>query len=105
MNFKEYVNLFQFLCLFVFCVFVSTCITLDGSRKSDTPLSNHDPRTAVQLRTALKRLKEIMEGKEPGIHIHTFTNTFFASFVHLDTHNLNVLCFDTAVNTRLQRTF
>uniref|UniRef100_A0A8C4J0B8 1-phosphatidylinositol 3-phosphate 5-kinase n=1 Tax=Dicentrarchus labrax TaxID=13489 RepID=A0A8C4J0B8_DICLA len=24
---------------------------------------NHDPRTAVQLRTALKRLKEIMEGK------------------------------------------
>uniref|UniRef100_A0A671YTU6 1-phosphatidylinositol 3-phosphate 5-kinase n=1 Tax=Sparus aurata TaxID=8175 RepID=A0A671YTU6_SPAAU len=34
-----------------------------GSRKSDTPLSNHDPRTAVQLRTALKRLKEIMEGK------------------------------------------
>ncbi|XP_068185209.1 1-phosphatidylinositol 3-phosphate 5-kinase isoform X2 [Antennarius striatus] len=35
----------------------------DGSRKSETPLSNHDPRTAVQLRTALKRLKEIMEGK------------------------------------------
>ncbi|KAM8858019.1 1-phosphatidylinositol 3-phosphate 5-kinase isoform 1-T1 [Synchiropus picturatus] len=35
----------------------------DGSRKSDTPLSNHDPRTAVQLRTVLKRLKEIMEGK------------------------------------------
>ncbi|KAL6100480.1 pikfyve [Pungitius sinensis] len=35
----------------------------DGSRKSDTPLSNHDPRTAVQLRTALKRLKEIMEGR------------------------------------------
>nr|XP_046260048.1 1-phosphatidylinositol 3-phosphate 5-kinase isoform X6 [Scatophagus argus] len=35
----------------------------DGSRKSDTPLSSHDPRTAVQLRTALKRLKEIMEGK------------------------------------------
>ncbi|TNN37228.1 1-phosphatidylinositol 3-phosphate 5-kinase [Liparis tanakae] len=33
------------------------------SRKSDTTLSNHDPRTAVQLRTALKRLKEIMEGK------------------------------------------
>uniref|UniRef100_A0A4W6F6H9 1-phosphatidylinositol 3-phosphate 5-kinase n=1 Tax=Lates calcarifer TaxID=8187 RepID=A0A4W6F6H9_LATCA len=32
-------------------------------RKSDTPLSSHDPRTAVQLRTALKRLKEIMEGK------------------------------------------
>uniref|UniRef100_A0A8C2ZPV1 1-phosphatidylinositol 3-phosphate 5-kinase n=1 Tax=Cyclopterus lumpus TaxID=8103 RepID=A0A8C2ZPV1_CYCLU len=32
-------------------------------RKSDTPLSNHDPRTAVQLRTALKRLKEIMDGK------------------------------------------
>uniref|UniRef100_A0A3Q3GFN5 1-phosphatidylinositol 3-phosphate 5-kinase n=1 Tax=Labrus bergylta TaxID=56723 RepID=A0A3Q3GFN5_9LABR len=25
--------------------------------------ANHDPRTAVQLRTALKRLKEIMEGK------------------------------------------
>nr|XP_020475676.1 1-phosphatidylinositol 3-phosphate 5-kinase isoform X3 [Monopterus albus] len=35
----------------------------DGRRKSDTPLSNHDPRTAVQLRTALKRLKEIMEGR------------------------------------------
>ncbi|XP_062288288.1 1-phosphatidylinositol 3-phosphate 5-kinase isoform X3 [Scomber scombrus] len=35
----------------------------DGSRKSDAALSNHDPRTAVQLRTALKRLKEIMEGK------------------------------------------
>ncbi|XP_034416912.1 1-phosphatidylinositol 3-phosphate 5-kinase isoform X11 [Cyclopterus lumpus] len=35
----------------------------DCSRKSDTPLSNHDPRTAVQLRTALKRLKEIMDGK------------------------------------------
>ncbi|XP_017276675.1 1-phosphatidylinositol 3-phosphate 5-kinase isoform X4 [Kryptolebias marmoratus] len=35
----------------------------DGNRKSDPPLSNHDPRTAVQLRTALKRLKEIMEGK------------------------------------------
>ncbi|XP_063743404.1 1-phosphatidylinositol 3-phosphate 5-kinase isoform X3 [Eleginops maclovinus] len=40
-----------------------TSTTSDGSRKSDTPLSNHDPRTAVQLRTALKRLKEIMEGK------------------------------------------
>lgn len=38
-------------------------VTVDGSRKSETPLSNHDPRTAVQLRTALKRLKEIMEGK------------------------------------------
>uniref|UniRef100_A0A8D3E602 1-phosphatidylinositol 3-phosphate 5-kinase n=1 Tax=Scophthalmus maximus TaxID=52904 RepID=A0A8D3E602_SCOMX len=33
------------------------------TRKADAPLSNHDPRTAVQLRTALKRLKEIMEGK------------------------------------------
>lgn len=40
-----------------------TSTTSDGSRKSDTSLSNHDPRTAVQLRTALKRLKEIMEGK------------------------------------------
>lgn len=49
--------------LFVPCVFVSTRVLLDGSRKSDTALSNHDPRTAVQLRTALKRLKEIMEGK------------------------------------------
>ncbi len=47
------------------CVFVllSTCMILDGSRKSDAALSSHDPRTAVQLRTALKRLKEIMEGK------------------------------------------
>ncbi|KAM9851258.1 1-phosphatidylinositol 3-phosphate 5-kinase [Aulostomus maculatus] len=35
----------------------------DGNRKLDTPLNNHDPRTAVQLRTALKRLKEIMEGR------------------------------------------
>uniref|UniRef100_A0A3Q2FQR5 1-phosphatidylinositol 3-phosphate 5-kinase n=1 Tax=Cyprinodon variegatus TaxID=28743 RepID=A0A3Q2FQR5_CYPVA len=34
-----------------------------GSRKSDASLSSHDPRTAVQLRTALQRLKEIMEGK------------------------------------------
>ncbi|XP_029688466.1 1-phosphatidylinositol 3-phosphate 5-kinase isoform X7 [Takifugu rubripes] len=40
-----------------------TSAASDGSRKSETPLSNHDPRTAVQLRTALKRLKEIMEGK------------------------------------------
>lgn len=39
------------------------CSILDSSRKSDASLSNHDPRTAVQLRTALKRLKEIMEGK------------------------------------------
>lgn len=38
-------------------------LMLDSSRKSDASLSNHDPRTAVQLRTALKRLKEIMEGK------------------------------------------
>lgn len=35
----------------------------EGRRKSETPLGSHDPRTAVQLRTALKRLKEIMEGK------------------------------------------
>nr|XP_057937380.1 1-phosphatidylinositol 3-phosphate 5-kinase isoform X2 [Doryrhamphus excisus] len=40
-----------------------TSTASDSSRKSDTPLSNHDPRTAVQLRTALKRLKEIMDGK------------------------------------------
>ncbi|XP_067371389.1 1-phosphatidylinositol 3-phosphate 5-kinase isoform X4 [Channa argus] len=40
-----------------------TSTASDGSRKSDASLSNHDPRTAVQLRTALKRLKEIMEGK------------------------------------------
>uniref|UniRef100_A0A3Q1GCU1 1-phosphatidylinositol 3-phosphate 5-kinase n=1 Tax=Acanthochromis polyacanthus TaxID=80966 RepID=A0A3Q1GCU1_9TELE len=38
------------------------CLHQNGSRKSDASL-NHDPRTAVQLRTALKRLKEIMEGK------------------------------------------
>ncbi|XP_044287721.1 1-phosphatidylinositol 3-phosphate 5-kinase isoform X3 [Varanus komodoensis] len=39
--------------------------TLDNRRK-DPPISGHDPRTAVQLRslsTVLKRLKEIMEGK------------------------------------------
>ncbi|TRY88213.1 hypothetical protein DNTS_026902 [Danionella cerebrum] len=35
----------------------------EGRRKSEAPLGTHDPRTAVQLRTALKRLKEIMEGK------------------------------------------
>ncbi|KAL0963969.1 hypothetical protein UPYG_G00315910 [Umbra pygmaea] len=35
----------------------------EGRRKSETPLGTHDPRTAVQLRTALKRLKEIMEGR------------------------------------------
>ncbi|XP_055021773.1 1-phosphatidylinositol 3-phosphate 5-kinase isoform X2 [Boleophthalmus pectinirostris] len=40
-----------------------TSTASDGSRKSDSSLSTHDPRTAVQLRTALKRLKEIMEGK------------------------------------------
>ncbi|XP_076012560.1 1-phosphatidylinositol 3-phosphate 5-kinase isoform X3 [Genypterus blacodes] len=40
-----------------------TSTASEGRRKSETPLSNHDPRTAVQLRTALKRLKEIMEGK------------------------------------------
>uniref|UniRef100_A0A8C7QTE4 1-phosphatidylinositol 3-phosphate 5-kinase n=1 Tax=Oncorhynchus mykiss TaxID=8022 RepID=A0A8C7QTE4_ONCMY len=39
-----------------------SCFTV-GRRKPETPLSTHDPRTAVQLRTALKRLKEIMEGK------------------------------------------
>ncbi|KAI3355654.1 hypothetical protein L3Q82_004246 [Scortum barcoo] len=48
--YSSFVNLFRFN-------------NKDGSRKSDTALSNHDPRTAVQLRTALKRLKEIMEGK------------------------------------------
>lgn len=40
-----------------------TSTSSDVSRKSDPSLSNHDPRTAVQLRTALKRLKEIMEGR------------------------------------------
>lgn len=42
------------LCFFAF---------IEGRRKSEAPLGSHDPRTAVQLRTALKRLKEIMEGK------------------------------------------
>ncbi|CAB1328640.1 unnamed protein product, partial [Coregonus sp. 'balchen'] len=40
-----------------------TSTASEGRRKSETPLGTHDPRTAVQLRTALKRLKEIMEGK------------------------------------------
>ncbi|GAA6093650.1 1-phosphatidylinositol 3-phosphate 5-kinase isoform X6 [Tachysurus ichikawai] len=40
-----------------------TSTASEGRRKSETPLGGHDPRTAVQLRTALKRLKEIMEGK------------------------------------------
>lgn len=52
-----------FMCALCVRVSVSTRTLSDGSRKSDTPLNNHDPRTAVQLRTALKRLKEIMEGK------------------------------------------
>uniref|UniRef100_A0A8C5RWY7 Uncharacterized protein n=1 Tax=Laticauda laticaudata TaxID=8630 RepID=A0A8C5RWY7_LATLA len=42
--------------------------SLDNRRKD--PLSGHDPRTAVQLRslsTVLKRLKEIMEGKSQVI--------------------------------------
>uniref|UniRef100_A0A8C7RBX9 1-phosphatidylinositol 3-phosphate 5-kinase n=1 Tax=Oncorhynchus mykiss TaxID=8022 RepID=A0A8C7RBX9_ONCMY len=45
------------------CVSFCVCALLEGRRKSETPLGTHDPRTAVQLRTALKRLKEIMEGK------------------------------------------
>ncbi|KAG9348736.1 hypothetical protein JZ751_029053 [Albula glossodonta] len=40
-----------------------TSTASEGRRKSEAPLGTHDPRTAVQLRTALKRLKEIMEGK------------------------------------------
>ncbi|KAJ8012594.1 hypothetical protein DPEC_G00044490 [Dallia pectoralis] len=40
-----------------------TSTASEGRRKSETPLGTHDPRTAVQLRTALKRLKDIMEGK------------------------------------------
>uniref|UniRef100_A0A8C1IR78 1-phosphatidylinositol 3-phosphate 5-kinase n=1 Tax=Cyprinus carpio TaxID=7962 RepID=A0A8C1IR78_CYPCA len=40
-----------------------TSTASEGRRKSEAPLGSHDPRTAVQLRTALKRLKEIMEGK------------------------------------------
>uniref|UniRef100_A0A669E192 Phosphoinositide kinase, FYVE finger containing n=1 Tax=Oreochromis niloticus TaxID=8128 RepID=A0A669E192_ORENI len=40
-----------------------TSTASEGSGKSVASLSNHDPRTAVQLRTALKRLKEIMEGR------------------------------------------
>ncbi|XP_030642124.1 1-phosphatidylinositol 3-phosphate 5-kinase isoform X2 [Chanos chanos] len=40
-----------------------TSTASEGQRKSEAPLGSHDPRTAVQLRTALKRLKEIMEGK------------------------------------------
>uniref|UniRef100_A0A671SYS0 1-phosphatidylinositol 3-phosphate 5-kinase n=1 Tax=Sinocyclocheilus anshuiensis TaxID=1608454 RepID=A0A671SYS0_9TELE len=43
----------------------STASGTKGRRKSEAPLGTHDPRTAEQLRTALKRLKEIMEGKSP----------------------------------------
>ncbi len=43
----------------LFCLLVF----IEDRRKSEAPLGSHDPRTAVQLRTALKRLKEIMEGK------------------------------------------
>ena len=50
------------------------CVYIEGRRKSETPLGTHDPRTAVQLRTALKRLKEIMEGKSQvtprTLHFH-----------------------------------
>uniref|UniRef100_A0A3B3ZKP4 Uncharacterized protein n=1 Tax=Periophthalmus magnuspinnatus TaxID=409849 RepID=A0A3B3ZKP4_9GOBI len=56
------------------------------SRKSDSSLSSHDPRTAVQLRTALKRLKEIMEGKSQVMqlkltpyHIRYFSHDQFPS--------------------------
>uniref|UniRef100_A0A671SYA8 1-phosphatidylinositol 3-phosphate 5-kinase n=1 Tax=Sinocyclocheilus anshuiensis TaxID=1608454 RepID=A0A671SYA8_9TELE len=42
-----------------------TSTASEGRRKSEAPLGTHDPRTAEQLRTALKRLKEIMEGKSP----------------------------------------
>ncbi|XP_067300123.1 1-phosphatidylinositol 3-phosphate 5-kinase isoform X7 [Pseudorasbora parva] len=44
-------------------LFRRTSTASEGRRKSEAPLGGHDPRTAVQLRTALKRLKEIMEGK------------------------------------------
>ncbi|XP_066544342.1 1-phosphatidylinositol 3-phosphate 5-kinase isoform X2 [Amia ocellicauda] len=40
-----------------------TSTASEGRRKAEPPLGGHDPRTAVQLRTVLKRLKEIMEGK------------------------------------------
>ncbi|XP_069052410.1 1-phosphatidylinositol 3-phosphate 5-kinase isoform X3 [Lepisosteus oculatus] len=40
-----------------------TSTASEGRRKTEPPLGGHDPRTAVQLRTVLKRLKEIMEGK------------------------------------------
>lgn len=75
-------------------VFLSACAASDGSRKSDAALSNHDPRTAVQLRTALKRLKEIMEGKSQVFTSlsYTFTNTRFAVY-------------NTARNTLLRRIF
>ncbi|KAI7808726.1 putative 1-phosphatidylinositol 3-phosphate 5-kinase [Triplophysa rosa] len=44
-------------------LFRRTSTASEGRRKSEAPLGSYDPRTAVQLRTALKRLKEIMEGK------------------------------------------
>jgi len=60
---------------------VSVCIISDCSRKSDTTLSNHDPRTAVQLRTALKRLKEIMEGKSQ-VRTHTPSPSRFRRYAY-----------------------
>lgn len=73
----HFLNSCAYVCSLCLCVHAVP----DGSRKSDTPLSNHDPRTAVQLRTALKRLKEIMEGKSQVSHLY---NHFHASFEHLD---------------------
>lgn len=58
--------------------FSPLCLIIDGSRKSDASLSNHDPRTAVQLRTALKRLKEIMEGKSQ-VRTANLTRPFVAA--------------------------
>lgn len=58
------------------CSFVCMDDFLEGSGKSVASLSNHDPRTAVQLRTALKRLKEIMEGKSQVKQTPLYLETF-----------------------------
>lgn len=65
-------------------------VTVDGSRKADTPLSNHDPRTAVQLRTALKRLKEIMEGKSQVRFITTFLHSISQSVPLWDSRKIMI---------------
>lgn len=71
-------------CTVCFFLCPCVCVLLEGRRKSETPLGTHDPRTAVQLRTALKRLKEIMEGKSQVSTIPFHNHT--AAVVYCTSH-------------------